>query len=68
MKRTNLVLDEQLLETARQKTGLRTWSEVVNLALQELIRTRTFAQIDSWVNSDVWEGDLGEMRGDSVPR
>ena len=64
MKRTNLVLDEQLLDAARQATGLKTWSEVVNLALRELLRKRTFDRIDSWAGSDVWEGRLEDMRGD----
>ena len=38
MKRTNLVLDEELLERARQVTGERTYSAVVNLGLEQLVR------------------------------
>ena len=64
MKRTNLVLDENLLDSARRISGSKTYSEAVNLALRELIRKRTFEKIDSFAGSDVWEGDLGSMRGD----
>lgn len=66
MKRTNLVLDEQVLDQAKALTGTKTYSEVVNLALSELVRRRTFAQIDDYASSDVWEGDLSEMRDDDT--
>lgn len=64
MKRTNLVLDEQALEDARKESGLKTYSDVVNLALKEFVRRRTFARIDEYASTDVWEGSLEEMRGD----
>ncbi len=64
MKRTNLVLDERLLDSARRISGSKTYSEAVNLALKELIRKRTFEKIDSFAGSGAWEGDLGEMRDD----
>lgn len=38
MKRTNVVLDEELLERARQVTGERTYSAVVTKGLEELVR------------------------------
>jgi len=66
MKRTNLVIDEQVLEEARAVTGSRTYSEVVNLALRELVRRREFARVDEFANSDVWEGNLATMRDDSI--
>ncbi len=68
MKRTNLVLDELLLDTARSISGLRTYSEVVNTALRELVKRRTFDRIDAYAASDVWEGNLTERRDDRVPR
>jgi Arc/MetJ family transcription regulator len=49
---------------AGTRKGLRTYSDVVNLALRELVRRRTFQKIDSFASSDVWEGDVAEMRGD----
>ena len=38
--RTNIVLDEALVEEAMEITGARTKKEVVHLALQELVRSR----------------------------
>jgi hypothetical protein len=42
MKRTNVVLDEQLLEQARRVTGERTYSGTVNRALAEMVRKDDF--------------------------
>ncbi|MFP4068464.1 MAG: type II toxin-antitoxin system VapB family antitoxin [Spirochaetaceae bacterium] len=64
MKRTNLVLDEQLLDRAKAVSGLPTYSQVVNEALSEFIRLKTFATIDQYASSGVWEGDLAVMRED----
>jgi Arc/MetJ family transcription regulator len=38
--RTTIDLDEKLVNAAMQLTGARTKSEVVHLALQELVRSR----------------------------
>ncbi|HYM59647.1 MAG TPA: type II toxin-antitoxin system VapB family antitoxin, partial [Thermoanaerobaculia bacterium] len=38
--RTNIVLDDELVEEALQVTGVRTKREVVRLALEELVRSR----------------------------
>ncbi len=65
MKRTNLVLDEKKLDEAKTVSGSRTYSETVNIALEEYIRRHTFAQIDSFAGTDVWEGDLSDMREDA---
>ncbi len=39
--RTSIVLDDELIRKALAATGARTKSEVVHLALQELVRSRT---------------------------
>ncbi len=67
MKRTNLVLDERLLDAAQLAVGLKTYSDVVNLALSELVRRKTFERIDRYASSDVWEGDLADLRDSRVP-
>lgn len=64
MKRTNLVLDEALLEKARKELGERTYSATVNTALSELLRTRKLQGITKFFGSGIWEGDLAEMRED----
>ena len=64
MKRTNLVLDEHDLAQAKAITGSKTYSDAVNLALRELIGSRTFARIDVYASRDIWAGELSEMRDD----
>jgi Arc/MetJ family transcription regulator len=64
MKRTNLVLDEQLLQEAVRVSGERTYSATVNLALAELVRRAKAGRILELAGSGLWEGDLAEMRAD----
>ena len=66
MKRTNLVLNEDALEQAKLILGSKTYSEAVNTALQEVIRFKTFQQIDRFASSGIWDGDLAEVRDDHV--
>lgn len=42
MKRTNVMLDEELLEKARRMGGDRTYSETITKALEEYVRKRAF--------------------------
>jgi Arc/MetJ family transcription regulator len=65
MKRTNLVLDERLLELATKLAGEKTYSAVVQRALEEFVRRIQARQILSLAGSGLWEGDLAEMRGDA---
>ncbi len=64
MKRTNLVLDENLLEEAVRISGERTYSRVVNRALKEFVRRIQAGQILDLAGSGLWEGDLSTMRRD----
>ena len=64
MKRTNLVLDEQVLEEATRLAGEKTYSATVQRALKEFVRRARAQQILELRGSGQWEGDLGEMRGD----
>jgi len=63
MKRTNLVLDEQLLEEAVRVLGAKTYSAAVNEALKEAIRVKKVQGLRQFFGSGIWEGDLDEMRG-----
>ena len=65
MKRTNLVLDEELLEEAVRALGVKTYSATVNLALREALRMRRFQGLADYIGRVEWQGDLREMRGDS---
>lgn len=66
MKRTNLVLDEQLLEEALRLSGERTYSRAVQRALQDFVRRARAGRILELAGSGLWEGDLAEMRSDRV--
>ena len=66
MKRTNLVLDEQLLKEATRLAGAKTYSGVVNLALKDLVRRAKARRILELVGSGLWEGDVGDMRADAL--
>jgi Arc/MetJ family transcription regulator len=64
MKRTNLVLDEDLLEEATRLSGEKTYSAAVQKALRELVRRARARQILELRGSGLWQGDLAEMRAD----
>jgi Arc/MetJ family transcription regulator len=64
MRRTNLVLDEELLEEALRVLGSRTYSAAVNTALAEVVRIRRIQQLPGFFGEELWSGDLAEMRGD----
>ena len=65
MKRTNVVLNEHLLEEAVQVSGERTYARTITRALEELVRRAKARQIDRIAGSGLWSGDLGTMRHDS---
>ena len=60
--RTNIVLDEDLVNRARQLTGIKTKKQVIHEALQLLIRLREQEQVRSLRGKLHWEGNLDEMR------
>jgi Arc/MetJ family transcription regulator len=68
MVRKNLVLDEQLLEDAVRLSGERTYSGVVQRALEDYVRRIRARRILSLGGSGLWEGQLAEMRRDRPRR
>lgn len=64
MKRTNLVLDEKLLDEATRALGAKTYSSAVNTALAELLRVRRILSLPAFFGRGLWQGDLQEMRED----
>jgi Arc/MetJ family transcription regulator len=64
MKRTNLVLDEQLLEEATRLSGERTYSRTVERALRDFVRRAKARRILDLAGSGAWEGDLTVVRED----
>jgi Arc/MetJ family transcription regulator len=68
MKRTSLVLREDLLEEATRLSGEKTYSRAVERALEEFVRHKKARRILELRGSGAWEGDLAEMRRDRKPR
>lgn len=64
MKRTNLVLDERLLDETLRLSGERTYSRAVERALDHFVRRAKARKILDLAGSGLWEGDLGAMRDD----
>ena len=61
-KRTNIVLDEDLVQAGLKATGLRTRKELVDFALRDLLRRESQKRILELKGSVQWEGDLSKMR------
>ena len=60
--RTNIVLDDKLVERAQKLTGIKTKREVVHEALRTLILLKEQAEIRKMRGKLKWEGDLDEQR------
>jgi Arc/MetJ family transcription regulator len=64
--RTNIVLDDKLIERAQKLTGIKTKREVVQEALRTLILLREQAEIRQLRGKLKWEGNLDELRQSRV--
>lgn len=62
--RTNIELDDVLVKEAMSLTKLRTKKEMVNFALEALIKKIKKQELASLWGSNIWEGDLNQMRID----
>ena len=60
--RTNIVLDDKLIERAQKLTGIKTKRELVHEALRTLILLREQSEIRSLRGKLKWEGNLHEQR------
>lgn len=61
-KRTNVVLDEQLIEAGLEATGLKSRRALIDHALRELLRRESQKNILGLKGAVQWEGDLPSMR------
>ena len=64
MKRTNLVLSEELLDEAVRLSGERTYSRTVERALRDFIARAKARRILDLAGSGLWSGDLSVVRED----
>jgi Arc/MetJ family transcription regulator len=60
--RTNIVIDDKLMNDALKATGLETKREAVELGLKTLIKLKKQEGIKAFRGRLQWEGDLDEMR------
>jgi Arc/MetJ family transcription regulator len=62
--RTNIVIDDELMNQVLKLTGLKTKREAVEQGLKTLLRLKKQEQIRDYRGKLHWEGDLNEMRRD----
>ncbi|TAK31289.1 MAG: type II toxin-antitoxin system VapB family antitoxin [Chloroflexota bacterium] len=66
MLRTNIELDENLVDEAMKLTHIRTKKDLVNFALRELVNKARRKRILELEGKVEWVGDLHEMRKSRV--
>ena len=62
MGRTNIVIDETLVRKARKLTRLKTKREIVDRALEVLVRSESRKGILRYYGTGIWKGDAKAMR------
>jgi Arc/MetJ family transcription regulator len=64
--RTNIVIDDELMEEAMKATGLPTKKAVVEAGLQMLIQVKAQTGVRRLRGKVNWSGNLDEMRSGRV--
>ena len=62
MGRTNIEIDERLVRKARRLTRLKTKREIVDKALELLVRSESRKGLLRHYGTGIWKGDLKAMR------
>jgi Arc/MetJ family transcription regulator len=62
MGRTNIVIDDDLVRKARKLTRLKTKREIVDKALELLVRSESRKGLLLHYGTGIWKGDLKAMR------
>jgi len=62
--RTNIEIDDDIMNQTLQQTGLKTKREAVDLALRTLLRLHQQKAVRDYRGKLNWEGDLDQMRRD----
>lgn len=65
--RTNIELDDDIVEAAMRLYGTRSKKETVDLALRRLVGARLSVDEAIAMEGSGWEGDLDRMREDAPP-
>ncbi|MFY9673541.1 MAG: type II toxin-antitoxin system VapB family antitoxin [Terriglobales bacterium] len=66
MSRTNIEIDDTLIRKARKLTRLKTKRQIVDKALDLLVRSESRKGILRYYGSGIWEGDLKRSRRNRV--
>ena len=64
--RTNIVIDDELINRAMKATGLPTKKAVVEAGLQMLIQVKAQSGVRRLRGKIKWQGNLGESRSGRV--
>jgi len=62
MKRTNILLDNELVREGLKLTGIKTQKDLIHHALQQLVRRESQVGLLNLKGKISWEGDLDVMR------
>ena len=62
--RTNVVIDDELMDETLKATGLKTKREAVELGLRTLLKLSRQEKIKRFRGRLPWQGDLGASRRD----
>jgi Arc/MetJ family transcription regulator len=66
MSRTNIDIDESLIRKARKLTRLKTKRQIVDRALELLVRSETRKGLLRYYGTGIWKGDLRTSRRNRV--
>lgn len=67
MSRTNIEIDDRLIETAMRVHGLKTKREAVDYALRRLVGNPMTREQMLAMQGTGWEGDLDALKGSYEP-
>ncbi|MBA2770327.1 MAG: type II toxin-antitoxin system VapB family antitoxin [Sporichthyaceae bacterium] len=67
MTRTNVELDDEIVELAMRLYGVRTKKETIDLALRRLVGAKLSTNQALALEESGWEGDLDAVRDDAPP-
>jgi Arc/MetJ family transcription regulator len=66
MSRTNIDIDESLIRKARKLTRLKTKRQIVDKALELLVRSETRKGLLRYYGTGIWNGDLKASRRNRI--
>lgn len=62
--RTNVVIDDDLMESALKASGMRTKKDVIEEGLKLLVKVKSQEKTKGFRGKLQWAGNLDEMRSD----